>query len=108
MGHVVFDGRGLPGLDEGPRGPVLRGQQLEVRRNFYPAGLVAGPHEHVEEQFLYVLAGRARITLGDETYEVGPGEGSFHPSWTPHRVEIVEDLHALSFKNLVSEHEPSS
>lgn len=111
MGHVVFDvdpsslepdggaADGAATLRMGARGPVIRTPYVEVRKNFYPAKLVAGPHEHPEEQFLYVLSGRAHVTLGDQTYVVGPGEGSFHPSGVAHRVEILEDLTALSFKN---------
>lgn len=111
MGHVIFDvdpaslepdtATHDPAgtLRMGARGPVLRSAYVEVRLNFYPAKLVAGPHEHPEEQFLYVLSGRAQVTLGDETYVVGPGQGSFHPSGVAHRVEILSDLTALSFKN---------
>lgn len=116
MGHVVFDvdpdtlepdgppEEGDPVLRMGGRGPVVRSPYVEVRKNFYPAGIVGGPHEHPEEQFLYVLSGRAKVTLGDQTYEIGPGEGSFHPSGVNHRVEILEDLTALSFKNQVEGH----
>jgi quercetin dioxygenase-like cupin family protein len=48
------------------------------------------------------LEGRLRVTLGDgEPYEVGPHEGSFHPSNMPHKVEALEDTVAISFKNVV-------
>jgi len=53
------------------------------------------------EQAMYVLSGRARVRLGDEEYEVSPGEISFHPSNVPHSLLALEDLTVLSVKHLV-------
>lgn len=51
---------------------------------------------------MYVLLGRLRVTCGDETYEVGPGEATFNPSNVTHQVMAIEDVTALSFKNQVA------
>lgn len=82
-------------------GPVLRSEKLELTKAFYPQGTGTIRHVHPEEQIVYVLSGRARITVGDEQYEVGPGDASFHPSNVPHGLEVLEDLTALSIKGLV-------
>ena len=87
------------------RGPVMRSHKQEVSRLSFDAGTGADPHRHHEEQIFYVLTGRLRVTLGEgedaEIYEVGPGEGSYHPSNVLHRLEALEDTQAVSFKNVV-------
>jgi quercetin dioxygenase-like cupin family protein len=84
------------------RGPVLRSEKQEVTKVTFKAGEGAEQHSHPEEQTFYLLEGRLRVTLGDdEPYEVGPHEGSFHPSNVPHKVEALEDTTAISFKNVV-------
>lgn len=105
MGLVTFD-RDEENLVAGhystARGPVLRSEKQEVAKVYFKAGEGAHEHSHPEEQTFYVLEGRLRVTLGgDAPYEVGPGEGSFHPSNVPHKVEALEDTVAISFKNVV-------
>ena len=108
MGKVTFAGNEnnvVSGTYSTARGPVLRSEQSEIAKIFFEAGKGAEKHQHPEEQTIYVLSGRLRFTLGDgdnaDTYEVGPGQGSFHPSNVPHQVTAVEDTHAVSFKNVV-------
>jgi quercetin dioxygenase-like cupin family protein len=43
-----------------------------------------------------------RMTCGGETYEIGPGEVSYHPSNMLHSALAVEDTVAISFKNVVA------
>lgn len=106
MGLVKFD-RDSENLVAGhystARGPVLRSEKQEVAKVFFKRGEGAKEHSHPEEQTFYVLEGRLRVKLGDaEPYEVGPGEGSFHPANEVHRVEAIEDTVAISFKNVVN------
>ena len=61
------------------RGLVVRGQSIEVMQMNWGAGDSARPHQHAEEQAIYVVSGRMRMTVGGETYEVGSGEVSYHP-----------------------------
>jgi len=83
------------------RGPVLRSDKIEVTQTFFGKGKGAKTHAHPEEQVFIILKGRLRVTCGGETYEIGVGEGSFHPSNVEHTVEAIEDVTAISFKNLV-------
>ena len=55
------------------RGPVVRGKSIEVMQMNWRAGESAPPHQHPEEQAIYVISGRMRMTVGGETYEVSPG-----------------------------------
>lgn len=105
MGLVVFDESDADNLVAGHystgRGPVLRSDLTELTRITFEPGKGAEMHEHPEEQILYVLEGCFDVTLGDETYEVRPGQASFHPSGVPHRAIARERTTALSFKVLV-------
>jgi quercetin dioxygenase-like cupin family protein len=104
MGLVTFDTKDDDNLVAGystGRGPVLRSPTMELTRISFEAGKGAEVHQHPEEQVLYVLEGVFEVTLGDETYEVGPGRASYHPPNVPHRAVAREPATALSFKVLV-------
>jgi quercetin dioxygenase-like cupin family protein len=105
MGKVRFDADAehlvSAGYSQG-RGPVLRSNQLEVTRIFFAEGESAEMHAHDEEQFMYVLTGRVRITMEDDSYELGPGEATFNPSGRLHALHALQDTQGLSVKVLVS------
>src|ERR1039457_5111419 len=92
----------------GARGPVGRGQTIEIMQMNWKAGDSARPHQHAEEQAIYVVSGRMCLTLGGETYEIGPGEVSYHPSNVLHGALAVEDTVAISFKNIVAPFYPAT
>jgi quercetin dioxygenase-like cupin family protein len=47
-------------------------------------------HTNTVEHEQYVLRGRARIRIGDETHDVGPGHVLYIPAGTPHSYAVVE------------------
>lgn len=106
MGLVVFDEQDADNLVAGHystgRGQVLRSDLMELTKISFEAGKGAEVHQHPEEQILYVLEGVLEVTLGDEVYEVRPGQASFHPSNVPHGAVAKEATTALSFKLLVA------
>jgi quercetin dioxygenase-like cupin family protein len=80
MPRVVLDGN----LDHlvtpkhsDARGPVVRGTSIEVMKMHWRAGDSARPHQHPEEQAIYVISGRMRMTCGGETYDSVPAV-SYH------------------------------
>jgi quercetin dioxygenase-like cupin family protein len=83
-------------------GPVLRGVEIELAKLNFKKGGGAKEHSHPEEQIVYVLRGLARATVGGESYEVRPGQASYHPPNVPHSFEVLEDFEGLSFKRLVA------
>ena len=42
-------------------------------------------HFHEEDQLTFVLSGRRRFVIGDEVFDVAPGQGMHIPAGTPHR-----------------------
>ena len=105
MGLVTFDDDRdniVTGQYSTATGPVLRGLEIELARITFEPGGGAVLHSHPEEQIVYLLEGRARVTLGDEVYEVGPGQASYHPPNVPHAFEAIDGMTALSFKRVVA------
>ena len=58
-----------------------------------PAGQPDPQQPHGEDEIYYVVRGRAKLTVGDETRAVAPGSVAFVPAGAVHRfVDIEEDL----------------
>ncbi len=47
-------------------------------------------HTNAVEHEQYVLSGRARVVIGDETHEVSAGSVVYIPAGTPHSYEVLE------------------
>jgi quercetin dioxygenase-like cupin family protein len=82
-------------------GGTITGQSIEVGDYYYPKGHRPGRHAHEHEQIVTLLEGKMRVVLGDEERIVVPGQVFHVPSNLPHEVEVLEDSHFLSSKNLV-------
>lgn len=60
------------------------------------AGAVDGQSPHTEDEIYVVMTGRARITVGDEVRDVGPGSTIYVAADVPHRFhDIAERLEIL-------------
>jgi len=60
------------------------------------AGAVDPQGPHTEDEVYVILAGRSRFTLGDQTFDVGPGDTIHVAAGVPHRYhDIAETLHIV-------------
>ena len=50
------------------------GKDAMCVENIFEAGGVGAMHSHPHTQITYIVSGRFRFTIGDEVYEVGPGD----------------------------------
>ncbi len=81
---------------------------LMVVENHFEKGAVGAMHHHTNTQITYVVSGKFRFTIGDETKIVGPGdtllktnsvehgcicleEGILLDTFTPYRSDFVDD-----------------
>lgn len=75
------------------------GAQAMISHIRLQRGFVLGMHQHDNEQFVCVLRGRIRFTLGGaeggRKVDVGPGEVLHLPGSTPHAAEALEDTEVL-------------
>ena len=66
---------------------------LSVGLYVLEAGGTDRQRPHTEDEVYYVVSGRAKITVGDEVRDVGPGSIVFVATAVPHRFhDITEDL----------------
>ena len=68
------------------------------------AGGASVAHNHPDEQTMLFHTGRVRAFVGENEYEVGPGDILVIPSYIPHHVEAIEDstwteVHGPGFNN---------
>lgn len=57
-----------------------------------PVGAAVGRHHHLEtEEIYYILQGKGRMTVGDETREVAAGDAVFIPLKQTHTLENTGD-----------------
>jgi len=69
---------------------------LEVR---VASGVASAPHAHSHESLIYVISGKLRTSIGDESFELGPGDVCRHPSGVSHTVEALEDTIFVEVKS---------
>ena len=70
---------------------LITGDEMMIAHVYLAKGAIVPEHSHHNEQITYILEGRLRFTLGDETVDVGAGEVLHIPAHVPHRAEALED-----------------
>ncbi len=73
----------LIGSEEGPN--------FAMRRFIMEPGGGIPAHTNTVEHEQFVLGGRARIGIGGEVFEVGPGDVLYIPAGVPHWYEVAGD-----------------
>lgn len=71
-------------------GPQEGATSFVMRRFIMGTGGGMPRHTNEIEHEQYVLAGRARIGIGDEIYEVASGDVVYIPAREPHFYEVLE------------------
>lgn len=75
------------GADKPGKADLFAGRQLFVGLNCFEAGQAQAIHIHAgTDKFYLVVSGRARLTVGGETREAGPGTVVWAPADMPHGV----------------------
>ena len=67
------------------------------------AGSKLPMHSHPHEQTGFLVTGRVRLTIGDRTCDVAPGDSWCIPGNTEHSAEILEQSHAIEVFSPVRE-----
>ena len=74
----------------------LRVEGLSVGFYRLPAGGLDPQSPHLEDEIYVVVAGRARMTVGQDARDVRPGDTIFVAARVPHRFhDITEDLELI-------------
>jgi unsaturated pyranuronate lyase len=59
------------------------------------AGCTLPIHDHPQEQTGYLVSGRLRLTIGNETHDVVPGDSWSIPGGVRHGAQVLEDAVAI-------------
>ena len=76
---------------EGVVGRVVEGERVTMALIELAAGCVIPEHRHHNEQLGVCIAGSLRFRIGDETRDVGPGDGWRILGDIPHQVQTGPD-----------------
>jgi len=75
------------GDDKPGKADLHAGAQLFVGLNCFEPGQSQRVHTHAgADKFYLIMSGRARLTVGDQTREAGPGTLVWAPADVPHGV----------------------
>ena len=66
---------------------LMESDGYEVASYAYRPGTVFPPHEHAQDKCDGVLEGMLRVTVGDETFDLGPGDRLYVPAAVMRRIE---------------------
>ena len=73
--------------DKPGKADLFRGERLFVGLNCFEAGQSQRVHTHAgADKFYLIVSGRARMMVGSETREAGPGTVVWAPADLPHGV----------------------
>jgi transcriptional regulator with XRE-family HTH domain len=98
----IFEGEGFRFQ---PLMPEAGPQGLAAAKVIFPAGRVEPEyHRHEGEEWLYVLSGRLRLTLGEQSTTLEPGDAAFFDGMLPHAFDVLgeEDVEVLFVAGAVS------
>ncbi|HTQ76248.1 MAG TPA: cupin domain-containing protein [Burkholderiales bacterium] len=107
-GRFVFDLGKLDRIKVGgayspAEGPVVEGERMQVGLITIPRGTASQPHSHPNEQWTYVLKGKARVHVAGQAETLAtPGTLIYSPANVVHSVEVLpeEDLVLFTVKDL--------
>ena len=107
-GRFLFDFAELVRIPVGEgystaEGPVVEGERMQVGLITIKRGTASRPHAHPNEQWTYVLKGRARVSVGGQPETLAsPGTLIYAPANVVHSVEALpeEDLVFFTVKDL--------
>lgn len=79
---------------------LMVGEHGVMVESRWPKGVVTQVHQHDDhESYAYLVSGRMRVTIGDETFIAEPGAAWLHPIGVPHCTEALEDCVQIEVKS---------
>jgi quercetin dioxygenase-like cupin family protein len=79
--------------------PMLMGDEMTIMEIHYKPGVGAPRHVHTHESLVYVVKGKVKTVVGDDTHVLEPGDVCRHPAGVPHSVEALEESVMVEIKS---------
>ncbi|MEE3361993.1 MAG: cupin domain-containing protein [Anaerovoracaceae bacterium] len=97
MAEVIrFDKQKKTEFPSGER-RIMAGEKSMLVKNTFLPGNPSAAHKHPHEQILTIMSGTADVTVGDETFRMGPGDMIYVPSNVMHDLRVVGDEPVINF-----------
>jgi mannose-6-phosphate isomerase-like protein (cupin superfamily) len=90
-----WDSSDGPITEKGMMG-LMESEGYEVASYAYRPSTAFSPHEHAQDKCDAVLQGVLRVVVGDETFDLGPGDRLYLPAGTRHSAQVVGATTVLS------------
>ncbi|WP_440956121.1 cupin domain-containing protein [Methanosarcina sp. Mfa9] len=74
---------------------VVYGDKTLMTESLLKAGGFLPAHDHIHEQTGYMVSGKMRFRIGEETFEVSPSDSWNIPGGVPHSADILDDSVAV-------------
>lgn len=85
-GHAAFS------ADRASKADLVRGERMFLGLNCFEPGQTQRVHAHAgADKFYLVLSGKARMAVGDDQFDAGPGALVWAPAEIPHGVVSVAE-----------------
>lgn len=95
---TMLEGHGSAGHVE--LKPLMVGDDMVLVEIFEKAGVSVPAHSHDDhESIVYLIRGRMRLTIGDQTFEAQAGDAWRHPVGVMHTSVTLEDCLAIEIKS---------
>lgn len=85
----------VPALEGIQRRTLVHGERTLMTEFHLQRGAVLPRHSHPHEQTGYLISGRIRLTIGDSSFEVDPGDSWCIPGGAEHEAIVLEDASAI-------------
>jgi len=79
--------------------PLIAGENMALLEVRVRTGEASSMHAHSHESLIYVVSGRLKTIIDNETFVLGPGDACRHPCAVGHRVEALEDTIFVEVKS---------
>jgi len=74
---------------------LVHGEKTLMTKFIMESGSILPKHSHPYEQTGYLISGKIRLSMGEDTFDVNPGDSWCIDSGMAHSAEILEDSSAL-------------
>lgn len=75
---------------------LMESEGYEVASYAYREGTTFASHEHPHDKCDAVLQGVLRVVVGEETFDLGPGDRLYLPAGTRHSAQVVGAVTVVS------------
>ncbi len=75
--------------------PLVHGSKTLLSEINFEKGSTVDLHSHPHEQTGYLISGHFKLSVGDKSFEVRPGDSWCIPGGVKHKAEFIEDSVAI-------------